>query len=87
MAVNRESSGTESPTPSGERATAIELIATRITAASGAVASMLAARKLYPGEDGSPPAVPTRAERVRAMPATGTGRGASSLQARESPRA
>jgi hypothetical protein len=51
------------------------------------VASMLATRKLYPGEDGSPPAVPTRAERVRAMPATGTGRGASSLQARESPRA
>ena len=48
MAVNREPSGTESPTPSGERAAAIELIATRITAASGAVASMLAAGKLYP---------------------------------------
>jgi len=48
MAVNRESSGTESPTPSGEPATAIELIATRITAASGAMASMLPASKLYP---------------------------------------
>jgi len=55
MAVNRESSGTESPTPSGERATAIELIATRITAASGAVASMLPASKLSPhGRLGGP---------------------------------
>lgn len=79
MAVNTGFSGTETPPPSGERAATIELIATHITAASGAVASMLAAGKLYPGEDGSPPPVPTRTERVRAMPATGTGRGASPM--------
>ncbi len=65
----------------------MELITTHTNADFDAVASMLAAGKLYPGEDAPPPAVPTRTERVRAMPATGTGRGASSLQAWESPRA